>query len=62
MSLNLQKTKRKENPIMLLLNRKKKIVLKENGKKKMHKLQKHIFFFLISLKTTMFQKIFRKTV
>ena len=45
MSLNLQKTKRKENPIMLLLNRKKKIVLKENGKKKMHQLQKHILFF-----------------
>ena len=34
MSLNLQKTKKKENPIMLLLNKKKKTVLKENGKKK----------------------------
>ena len=30
MSLNLQKTKKKKIPIMLLLNRKKKIMLKEN--------------------------------
>ena len=46
MSLNLQKTKRKENPIMLLLNRKKKIVLKENGKKKNAQTAKtYIFFF-----------------
>ena len=27
------------------MNRKKKIMLKENGKKKMHELHKHILFF-----------------
>ena len=52
--------KNKENLIMLLLNRKKKLVLKGNGKKKCTN-YKNIFCFLI-LKTTMFQKIFQKTV
>ena len=46
---------------MLLLNKKKKIVLKESGKKKC-RIAKIYIYFLISLKTIMFQKIFQKTI
>ena len=56
---SVKKTEKKENPIMLRLNRKKKTVLKENGKKKCTNC-KNIFCFLMSLKTIMFQKIFKK--
>ena len=46
---------------MLLLNRKKKTVLKENGKKKMHQLQKHILFFDV-IENYYVPKNFQKTV
>ena len=61
MSFNLQKTKKKENLVMLLLNRKKKIMLKENGKKKCMNCI-NIFCFLVSLKTIMFQKNISKNI
>ena len=46
---------------MLLLNRKKKIMLKENGKKKCMNCI-NIFCFLVSLKTIMFQKNISKNI
>ena len=39
------KKKEKRKSYMILMNRKKKIMLKENGKKKMYELHKHILFF-----------------
>ena len=61
MNLNLQKTKTKERPTKLLLIKKKKILLKENGKKEWIA-YKNTFYFLISLKIAMFPRIFQKII
>ena len=45
MNLFMQKTEIKENITKVLFLSLKKIVLKENGKKKMNQLKKHILFF-----------------
>ena len=50
------KTKEKRKSYHATFEQKEKIMLKGNGKKKFTN-YKNIFCFLISLKTTMFQKI-----
>ena len=57
------KNKEKRKTYHAIFEQKEKDRVKRKWKeKKMHELQKHIYIFLILLRTIMFQKIFQKTI